>query len=190
MIPKLRQLFPLPDEPAARRIAGLVRLTCAAIAIGVLALILVWLLTGDLQIESVAAGAVLLAVLGGLAWLATHGREHAALWILTALLFVLIAADAAEYGLHSSMAAAFLIPILLVAGGFGSRAGFGAALVCSAYGWILAAAETGGWFPLPYVADISHLTFDAPALTVIFLLCAAIAGFSIADRPHDLGGQA
>ena len=85
------------------------------------------------------------------------------------------------------MASAFLIPILLIACGMGMRPGFAAALVCSAFGWLFAGAENAGWIAVPYPVDISHLTFDAPALTVVFLLCAAIAGYGagVPREAHD-----
>ncbi|MGB7538709.1 MAG: hypothetical protein WBM17_09235 [Anaerolineales bacterium] len=174
---RLQRIFPLPNEPAARRIAMLVIITCAAIVLGALALILTWIVSGDLQLETVAAAGILFLILAGLVLLALRGRERAALVILAVLLFILVAADLTESGLHTSMAAAFLIPILLIACGLGMRAGIGAALICSGFGWLLAAAENGGWMAVPYPIDISHLTFDAPALTVVFLLCAAIAGY-------------
>ncbi len=34
-----------------------------------------------------------------------------------------------------------------------------------------------GWNAVPYPIGISHLTFDAPAMTVVFFLCATIAGY-------------
>jgi hypothetical protein len=169
----------LPVEPETGRITTLVIVTCAAIALGAAALILTWWSTGDLEAETVIASAVLVLVLAGITLLALRGWEKAALLIVSALLFVIAAADLAGYGLHSSMASAFLIPILLIGCGLGLRAGIAAALLCSAYGWILAAGETGGWIPVPYAADISHLTFDAPALTVVYLMCAVIAGYAI-----------
>jgi hypothetical protein len=174
---KFRKPVTLPDDPGARRITMLVILTCAAIALGALALILTWIVSGDLELETVAAAGILFLILAGLVVLALRGGERAALLILAALLFALVAADLSEYGLHSSMAAAFFIPILLAACGLGMRAGFAAAVVCSAFGWLLAGAENAGWIAVPYPVDISHLTFDAPALTVVFLLCAVIAGY-------------
>jgi lysylphosphatidylglycerol synthetase-like protein (DUF2156 family) len=176
---KRTRLAGLPTEAGAKRIAMLVIITCAAIALGVAALILTWIVSGDLEMETVGAAAVLFLILAGIIGLSLRGGQRLALIVLSALLFLLVAADLAGYGLHTSMASAFLVPILLLAGGFGLKAGIAAALVCSAYGWILAAGETGGWIAVPYAADVSHLTFDAPALTVIYLLCAIIAGYAV-----------
>ncbi|MBN2084255.1 MAG: hypothetical protein JW748_03455 [Anaerolineales bacterium] len=180
---RIPHLFTLPEKPGERRIAMLVILTCAAIVLGALALILAWIASGDLELETVAAAGILFLILAGLGLLSLRGGGRAALVILAVLLFLLTAADLTEYGLHTSMASAFLIPILLIACGLGMRAGIGAALVCAAYGWLLAAAENAGWIAVPYPVDISHLTFDAPALTVIYLLCAVIAGYG-AGSPH------
>ena len=167
----------LPSDPLARRTAMLVIIACATIAAGAALLILTWIVSGDLEAETVAAAAVLFAALAGIVFLALRGGERAALIVLSALLFLLVAADLYEYGLHSSMAAAFLIPVLLLTCGSGMRAGIAAAFLCSVFGWILAAGENAGWLPVPYAADISHLTFDAPALTVIYLMFAVLAGY-------------
>jgi lysylphosphatidylglycerol synthetase-like protein (DUF2156 family) len=175
---KRLNLFTLPDEPDARRLAMLVIITCAAITLGAVALILTWIVSGDLEMETVAAAAVLFLILAGIILLSLRGAERAALIILAALIFLLVAADLSWYGVHSSMTSAFLIPILLIGCGLGMRAGIGAALACSAFGWLLAAAENYGWVAVPYAVDISHLTFDAPALTVVFLMCAVIAGYA------------
>jgi hypothetical protein len=187
MMARILRVFALPETSDARRIAMLVILTCAAIALGVLALILTWIVSGDLELETVAAAGILFLILAGLVLLTLRGGERAALIILAVLLFILVAADSTEYGLHTSMAAAFLIPILLIARGLGMRAGISAALICSAFGWLQAAAENAGWIAVPYPIDISHLTFDAPALTVVFLLCAVIAGYGAGglNRPDN-----
>jgi lysylphosphatidylglycerol synthetase-like protein (DUF2156 family) len=179
--------FGLPADPIARRIAMLATLTCAAIAAGAALLILTWIISGDLEAETVAAAAVLFLILAGIVLLALRGGERAALFILSALLYLLVAADLAWYGLHTSMAAAFMIPILLLGCGLGLREGVAAALICSAYGWILAAGENAGWIAVPYTPDISHLTFDAPALTVLYLMAAVIAGYGAGglNRPES-----
>ncbi|MBN1438332.1 MAG: hypothetical protein JW929_02895 [Anaerolineales bacterium] len=174
--------FSLPGEPAARRITFLVLLTCAAIAAGAAALILTWMVSGDLEAATVAAAVVLALILAGLAGMSLRGKGRVALVLLCGLLFLLVAADLYAYGLHSSMASAFLIPIVLAARGFGLRAGIGAAAACSLFSWLLAAGANAPWLAAPYPADISHLTFDAPALTVVFLICAVIAGYGADGR--------
>jgi hypothetical protein len=188
--------FALPDNPGARRFAMLVIITCAAIALGTLALIVTWIASGDLQLETIAAAGGLFLILAGLVMLALRGGGRAALLLLAVLLFILVAADVTEYGLHTSMVAAFLIPILLIACGLGMRSGIGAALICSAFGWLLAVGENAGWITVPYPVEISHLTFDAPALTVVFLLCAVIAGCGAGElsrpaiRKRETDGEA
>jgi hypothetical protein len=154
-------------------------ITCAALALGAAALLLTWILSADLELETVGAAAVLFLLLAGIVLLALRGGGRTALVILAVLIFLLTAADLSWYGVHSSMASAFLVPILLIGCGVGMRAGIGAALACSACAWGLAAAENAGWTRVPYAADISHLTFDAPALTVIYLMCAVIAGYAV-----------
>jgi hypothetical protein len=158
-----RQSFRLPEDPGAWRIVKLVILPCAAIMLDAAALILTWIVSGDLVLETVGAAATLFLILAGLILLALRGRGQAALEILAGLIFILVAADLCRYGLHTSMVSVFLILVPLIACGLGMCAGIGAALVCSAFRWLFARAENAGWVAVPYPVEISHLTFDTPA---------------------------
>ena len=43
--------------------------------------------------------------------------------------------------------------------------------------WLIAVALSSGWYQSSAPFQIDHLTFNAPVLTVIFLLVAVIVGW-------------
>jgi hypothetical protein len=164
-----------PAESLAR--ARLVSTTSLGVAGAVLFMILYWVFSRSLEdIETVYAGGVLILLLAGIAWLAQRGKERLAAWLLVSLLTLIIATDLPYYGIGSPSAASFVIPIVLAACALGLWAGLGLAALSTAVIWIVAWGTTsGGWLEPP--TPIDHLTFNAPALTVIFFLVAWIVGY-------------
>ncbi len=165
------------DDALARGRAGLVMAACLGLALAMLALLLVWLISGDLQVETVAGTLVFLLALAGIAALARRGRGRLAAWMLIVLLALLVTADAASYGLGSPAAAAYAIPVALTACTVGLVAGIGVASFSALATWVIAWGATSGWYRPLIPAEPSHLTFNAPFYTVLLLLVALIVGF-------------
>lgn len=149
---------------------------CGGLIVAGWALVLVWLISGDLQWETAVATAVFTIILLGIGLLARNGRLRAALWILVGLLILLIAVDSSSFGLSSPAAAAFVMPIVLAACGLGFRSGMGVALVATALVWLIGWGTTAGWYEPYGLVEISHLTFNAPFYSVVFLITAVIVG--------------
>ena len=169
-------LLPDTEQVLVHGRAGLVIAACLALTAAVVALILTWIVSGDLQRETAVAGAVFILLLVGIGALARRGRVSLATWTLVILLTLVITTDVMPYGLGSPAAAAYVIPITLAACGLGLWAGIGVAVFGSVAAWLVAWATTAGWYEPWELVDISHLTFNAPALTVIFLIVALIVG--------------
>jgi hypothetical protein len=136
-----------------------------------------WAITGSLEdVATVFAGAVFLLMMGGIALLARTGRVTLAAWILVTLLLLLLFLDLLDYGIGTTTAAMAVIPILLAA----CCLGWWQTLVVTGIGiammWGLAWAFTSGRLVVEGATDISQLTFNAPALTVLLALVALIAG--------------
>jgi len=158
--------------------ARLVVTTCMGLVAAVVFIIGYWILSGSLEDwETLVAGGVFILLLGGNAWLATRGHVTLTAWLLVGLLTLLISVDLVEYGIGSPTAAAYVIPIVLAACCLGFWEGLGIAAIGSAVCWLIAWASTSGRLELDPPADISHLTFNAPALMVMFLLTALIVGW-------------
>ncbi len=171
------RLLPDTDDALVRGRAGLVIVTCSGLIVMLLALILTWLVSGDLQGETVVGSFLLSLVLLGIAALARRGRVGPANWLLVILLVVLITVDVAAFGLGSPAAAAYFVPVVLAACGSGLLAGIGVALFGSVSVWMIAWSASVGWYE-PWIAfEASHLTFNAPLFTALLLLVALIVGF-------------
>ena len=169
-------LLPDTDDILVRGRAGLVIGTCLGLVAMLLALILIWLASGDLQGETVVGSFLLSLVLLGIATLARGGRVGLAIWLLVILLVVLITVDVAAFGLGSPAAAAYFVPVVLAACGSGLLAGIGVALFGSVPLWVIAWLASVGWYEPLAGFEISHLTFNAPLLTTLLLLVALIVG--------------
>jgi hypothetical protein len=173
----LERLLPKSaDNALARGRAGLVMAACLGLVTAVLALLLVWLISGDLQVETVVGGLVFILLLAGISALARGGRGRLAAWVLIILLVLLVTVDAASYGLGSPAAAAYFVPVVLAACSVGLVAGIGVALFCSLATWVIAWGTLAGWYQPFIPAEPSHLTFNAPLYTVLLLLVALIVG--------------
>lgn len=170
------KLLPDTSDPLLRGGAGLVIVTCAGVILAILALILTWLISGDLQAETVLAGLVLGLILAGIAALARSGRVWLACWTLVVLLWSLVTVDAGSFGLASPAAAGYFIPVTLAACGLGLRAAIGVAGASSGAVWSIAVATSAGWYEPLGPVESSHLTFNAPFLTVLLLLVALLVG--------------
>jgi hypothetical protein len=158
--------------------ARLVVAACMGVAAAILFIILFWVFTGTLEDwETLVAGGVLLAILAGIAALARKERVLLSGWLLVGLLTLLISADLPYYGVGTPTAAAYVIPIVLAARLLGFWPGMGVAAFGATVIWLIAWATTSGVYSVDAAIDISHLTFNAPALTVIFGLVALIVGY-------------
>ena len=67
-------------------------------------------------------------------------------------------------------------PSVLAACGLGLWSGLGTALVATAVTWLVAWGTTAGWYEPYGLVEISHLTFNAPFYSVVFVVTAVIVG--------------
>lgn len=171
-----KTMLPPTESDLDRGRAGLVLATSLALSGAVVFLILTWLISGDLQWQTVVAGTIFVALLAGVAALARGGRIAAATWALVGLLTLLITADVIPYGAGSLAAAGYVVPIVIAACGLGLEASLGIAAFGATAIWLAAWAATAGWYQPLVPPEISHLTFNAPALTAIFGILALVVG--------------
>lgn len=171
------KIFPSFSDPVLTGRARLIAVTSLGLMLAAWALVLTWLISGDLEGITVVAALIFSGVMAGLIALARSGRVRAAAWLLVGLLCVLILADTADYGLGSPAVVSFIIPIVLAACTLGFAASIGVAIFGSSVLWLIAIALSSGWYQSSGPFQIDHLTFNAPVLTVIFLLVASIIGW-------------
>jgi hypothetical protein len=155
--------------------AMVVIVTSLAISAAMILLVLYWLITKSF--ETVKTIFVMLGIMLGLAgciWLALHGQVRTAAWILIVLMVFLNFANMLGYGIATSASAAYLIPILLAMFCIDTTAGYGIAILGCAIVFMIAFLQSKEKLKtfLPY--QVSHLTFDAPVLSLIYLLITFI----------------
>ena len=168
---ELNFLLPTSASPIERARAKVTVVTALAIGAAMLAVVLFWIVTFTLEdIETVILTIVLLLLMAGVIFLVKRGRVQLGAWILTLLMIFLNLSNMTWYGVSTTSSAGYIIPILLALFGIGSGAGLGVTLFgCASVFGISLLASTGQiQTEIPYVE--SHLTFDAPALALIYLV--------------------
>ena len=88
--------LPATNDPIVAGRAKLIIVTSLGVMFAAWALVLTWLISGDLEGITVIAAMIFSAVMIGLAALARSGRMSVAAWLLVILLCVLILADTAD----------------------------------------------------------------------------------------------
>ena len=168
--------WPSANEEARNMETKLIIMTAAGLAIALVTLLLIWIITRTLEYKStILMIAVLIAVLGGIVGL-TFVRVILAATLLVILSLLILTYWVWSYGPSSPSAAAFVIPIAL-ASSLNLWAGLATAVVASAIVWGIAyATETGRLKPEVECHPSAYLTFNAPLLSCIFLLLAAMVG--------------
>lgn len=156
----------------AKRITLTAALTTAAAS---LALVLYWLFTASLEdIETPFLALGLSLLCGLLAETARRGRVTLAAWGLLLLLGSLNLANLSAYGIGTTSSAGLILLIPLAMFALGRGPGWGVTLVSCAFLFLLAGLGSAGLWQPPYQAfQASNLSFDAPVLSLIFLLTAA-----------------
>lgn len=157
--------------------AKLILATCVGLILAVWGLVLVWLLSGDLQIETVIVMIIFSAILLGLVWVSRSGRVMLAAWLLIVLLGLAILSDFTYYGLGAPGIFAFVLPIVLAACLIGLAGGMITAVVGTLIVWGVTVAAQQGWLDLAVPFQLDHLTFSAPLISIVFLLTALIVGW-------------
>ena len=167
----IHALLPSSLPVLERAKARVVIVTSLAIGAAMLALVLFWIVTFTLEdIETIFLTLGLILVLAGILALVKRGNVKLGAWILTGLMIFLNLSNMAWYGVSTTSSAGYIIPILLALFSLGAGAGLGVTLMgCVSVFAISLLASTGQiQTEIPYAE--SHLTFDAPALTLVYLL--------------------
>lgn len=114
--------------------------------------------------------------LAGCIGLALNDQVRLATWILIGLMLVLNIINMFVYGIATSASAAYLIPILLAMFCISTTIGYVVTLLgCGiVFGIAYLQSQERIKTLIPY--QVSHLTFDAPVLSLVYILIAFITG--------------
>lgn len=160
--------------------ARIVTAACFGLSLAVIAVIGGWAVTGTLtDWETVVGGVIFIGMLAGLSALARRRYPTLAAGLLAGLLFFVISADLVYYGLGSPSAMAFLLPVVLLACTLGFRPGLAAAALAAVVVFGVAWASLNGVLMVAIPVDESHLSYNAPVISVILFFCAWLTGFAV-----------
>lgn len=157
--------------------ATTVLVTSFAIGGAMILLVLYWLITKSFEtIKTIFVVLIIIFLLGVCIVLVMQGQLVLGSWLLVALMILMNFSNMALYGVGTSSSAAYLIPVVLAMFCIGPNAGFGTALLGSIFVFAIPILQSKGYVKslLPY--SVSNLTFDAPVLTLIYLLVAILVG--------------
>lgn len=169
-------MLPQTSSPTTRARARIIVTTSLFISAAMLALILYWIATRSFEdIETIVAAVILGFILAGVIDLVRRGHINAGAWILTSLMILLNLANMASYGIATTSSAAYIIAILLAVFGIGLGAGWSVTFLGCVSVFIIAWLSSIGQLQTTIPFQESNLTFDAPVLSLIFLLTAALA---------------
>jgi len=157
--------------------AGFVIVVCLSLITASLLLVLTWFITRDLQRKTVGVTLGLAVLFTLSAILARNGNIQTGALLLIVVLGVLVSGVVYIYGVSTVVATGgYLLIIMIAAITLGGWPCLVAALVASALVWLAAWGEIKNWYKPLLGRDISHLTFNAPVLTVFFLIAAGTLG--------------
>ena len=168
----------LPNSYSAFDQMRAVVVTSTSLAIGAAALLLAlyWVATRSLERkETIFAMLLTLILLALCIWLSMNGRVLAGAWLLTVLMLLINFWNMAWYGISNSSAAAYIIPILVAITCLGPAAGWVVTLLGCAFVFAIPLLQFMAVIKTIRPFEISILTFDAPVLTLIYLIVAILA---------------
>ncbi|HCR70623.1 MAG TPA: hypothetical protein DIW23_04190 [Anaerolineae bacterium] len=151
--------------------------TSLAISGAMILLVVYWLVTKSFEtVKTIFAMLAIMLLLALCVGLAINHQVRLAAWILIVLMLLLNVANMLGYGIATSASAAYLIPILLAMFCIGTTAGYVIAFLGCVIVFVIAFLQSKEKIKtfLPY--QVSHLTFDAPVLSLVYILITFITG--------------
>jgi len=128
------------------------------------------------DIETILILIVLLLVLAGIVALVKRGYIKLGAWLLTGLMLLLNLSDMTWYGIGSVASAGFIIPILLAVFSISPKAGMGVTILGCISVFLVAYLASIGQLQTEIPYQESNLSFDAPTLSLIYLITGILAG--------------
>jgi hypothetical protein len=172
----INSLLPEASSPYERAQARIVSNTSITIGAAMLALVLYWIITGTFEdIETIFVLIGVLALLAGIVALVKRGNIQLGAWLLTGLILFLNLSDMAWYGIGTVASAGFIIPILLAVFSISPKAGMGVTIFSCVSVFLISYLADIGKITTEIPYQESNLSFDAPTLSLIFLISGILA---------------
>lgn len=173
----LKSLLPNSYSLFDQAIALTVIKTSLAIGLAMLLLVLYWVFTKSFEtIKTIFVMLGVMVILALCISLEITGRVSAGALILIAVTVLLNFASMAGYGISSSASSGYILPILLAFFCLGSSAGYAITLAGCIFVFAIPILSSKGWIRTIFPYQASNITFEAPSLSLIYLLIALITG--------------
>lgn len=165
----------IPDSwlPASENIlfqgqAMIIIMLCMVLIFATGFLLLSWIISRDLQTNTIVVSIFYIACLVWIAYLPSVGNVFLAGSLLIGLLLITLMFTTIHYGVSSPSVSAFLLPIIVSILILNTTIGFFVTLSTILFIWLTAFAELRGWRTPLLPVNRDNLTFKAPLFTVIF----------------------
>ncbi len=174
---RINSLLPVSVTEYQKAQAKTIISTSLAISGAMLALVMYWLITGTFEdIETIFIVLGLLLGFAGIIALVKYGYIRSGAWILIGMMLLLNLADMTWYGISSVASAGYVIPILIAAFSISSKAGMSVSLLGCISVFSIAFLASSGQLQTEIPYQESTLSFDAPTISLIYLLVSVLAG--------------
>jgi hypothetical protein len=173
----INALLPESASTFERAQAKIISIMSVVIGAAMLALVLYWIATNTLEdIETIFVMTALLLILAGIVALVKRGYIKLGAWLLTSLMLFLNLSDMTWYGVGTVASAGFIIPILLAVFSISPKAGMGVTILGCISVFLVAYLASIGQLQTEISYQESNLSFDAPTLSLIYLIVGTLAG--------------
>lgn len=156
--------------------AILIIMLCLVLIAATLFLLLSWIVSRDLQSNTVGVALFYVMFLSWIASLPRTGNVLLAGGLLIGLLLSTLIFITIHYGVSSPSVTAFLLPIVISTVVLNTAVGFAVTLCCILFIWLAAFVEHQGWRKPMLPVSRDNLTFKAPMFTVIFTAVFILIG--------------
>jgi hypothetical protein len=173
----MRRWLPNTTDPLLAGRAKLILATCVGLILAVWGFVLTWSISSDLQAVTVAVAIAFSLMLLSVAVVSRSGRITLAAWALTVILGLVTIYDTAYYGIGAPDIVFFVLPIILAACLIGLTVSMIMAVIGAIVTWGLAVGAMQGWLQMAIPFQMDQLTFNAPLISIVFLLTALIVGW-------------
>ena len=174
---RMNALLPESVSPFERAQAKIVSNTSIVTGSAMLALVLYWIVTNTFEdIETIFVLAILLILLAGIIALVKRGYIKLGAWLLTGLMLLLNLSNMSWYGIGNVASAGYIIPILLAVFAIGPKEGLGVTILGCISAFLISYLASIGQLTTEIPYQESNLSFDAPTLSLIYLIVGILAG--------------
>lgn len=174
---RMNALLPESASGFERAQAKIVSDTSIVTGAAMLALVLYWIVTNTFEdIETIVVLTIILIILGGIIALVKRGYIKLGAWLLIGLMLLLNLSNMIWYGIGNVSSAGYIIPILLAVFSVNPKVGMRVTILGCVSAFLISYLASIGQLTTEIPYQESHLSFDAPTLSLIYLIVGALAG--------------